>query len=122
MATHSVSRPEPLLTRAGIVSGASGLISLLVTLGVLPAALGSQLTTATEVTVGAVFTVIAVVGPLVHAFVSRSAVTPVSSPVDADGNELVPAGSARAVLDAENALAEADAIHPADDETPVTAS
>lgn len=112
MATHSTQRPEPLLTRAGIVAALSGLVALLVTLGVLPAALGDQLDGTVEAVGAAVSAVAAVVPPLVHAFVSRSAVTPVADPRGADGAELVPAGSAPATLDASTALAEAESIAP----------
>ncbi|MDQ1736541.1 MAG: hypothetical protein QOH56_2792 [Pseudonocardiales bacterium] len=98
--THSQKRPQILLTRASIVSTIGGLIALLVTMGVLPAALGNQLTGDVEIVVGAVSTILAVVLPLVHALVSRGAVTPVSDPVNNAGEKLVPVGSQLALTTA----------------------
>lgn len=115
MANHSAtSRPEPLLTRAGVVSVIGGLVSLLVTLGLFSSDLGNEVNGYVETIVGAVFTIISVAGPLVHAIASRGVVTPLADPVDAAGNQLVPAGSpADVTADVADALAEADSIYPA---------
>ena len=105
------SRPQPLLTRAGVVAAISGLVSLLVTVGVLPATLGSQLTNASEIVVAAVATILATVGPIVHALISRGVVTPIADPKNNAGESLVPA-SVVITPDVSEALVAAEAVFP----------
>lgn len=108
MSAHA--RPEPLVTRAKVTATISGLVSLLVTVSVLPATLGDAINGTSEAVVSGLGLVIATVPTLVHAWQSRKAVTPVADPRNDDGARLVPAGSADAVLDAAVALARADAL------------
>lgn len=116
MAAHK--RPEPLIIKAKITATISGLVSLLVTLGILPATLGSQINGTTEAVVTAVGAVAATVPVIVHAISARKDVTPVADPRDDEGNKLVPKGSADATLDASVALAEAEATFPTTDTDP----
>lgn len=112
MASHK--RPEPLITKAKITATISGLVSLLVTLGILPATLGTQLDSTTEAVMAAVSAVAATVPVVLHAVNSRKDVTPVTDPRDDEGNKLVPKDSASATLDAQTALAEAEALYPSE--------
>lgn len=101
-------RPNPLAevaSKVGVAwSAAGGLISALVTFGVLTAAQGDAVTAAgaaAEGTVTALGTVIAGVLPLIAGIVSafrtaaagKDKVTPVDDPRDNAGNPLTPAGS-----------------------------
>lgn len=101
-----MKQPQPLLTRAGIITALAVLSSLLVHLGL------GNVASALDSYVDPLAAVILSVAPLVSAYLGRRHVTPVAAPRDNDGNELVPAGSAPAVLDAAIALAEANEIHP----------
>jgi hypothetical protein len=112
MATHT--RPEPLLTRAKITATISGLVSLLVTLGLIPATVGADISKTADAVIAAVVLIMATVPTVAHAISSRKVVTPSADPRNDDGDRLVPAGSAPVVLDAATALAEADTIRPAD--------
>jgi hypothetical protein len=82
------SRPQPLLTRAAVVGVCGGIITALTALGLLDDAESKALVAG----VGGVFVLLA---PIVTAFVTRNAVTPVSDPVtviDGQAVALVPAG------------------------------
>jgi hypothetical protein len=103
-------RPEPLVTRAKVTATISGLVSLLVTLGVVPATLGDAISGTAEAVVAGVALVLATVPTLVHAWQARGVVTPTADPRNDAGARLVPAGSAAASLDVEVAFARADAI------------
>lgn len=112
-------RPEPLLTRAHITAAVTGLTSLLVTLGVLPATLGASLSTATETIVSVVFLILSVVPVYVHAWSARKVVTPVNDPRAVDGSRLVPLHSAAAEPSIVDALAAAASIYSAVTAPPV---
>lgn len=108
MADHSTASVEPLLTRVNIGQVIAWLAALLVFVGAGHAStwLGGH---AEQISAVIVF-----VAPYVSALLARRHVTPVAAPRDVDGNDLVPAGSAAATLDAAVALARADEIHPAE--------
>lgn len=101
------SRPNPLSTAASKVgtawAAASGVVSALVTFGVLTAAQGDAITVAGEAapsTITGLGTIIAGVLPIVSGVVSsfrtasaaKDDVTPVADPRDNAGNALTPAG------------------------------
>jgi hypothetical protein len=104
MANHSQSGREPLLSRAGIVTALHVLAALCVQLG------AGNVSTWLGAHSGVIASVVLALAPLVVAFVSRGKVTPLSSPKSADGVDLVPKGSAAAVVDAAAVLARTDAI------------
>lgn len=83
MADHSASQPEPVLTRAGVVTAISGLSAALAYVG-LPD-IADALSSYSAPIAG----VILVVGPVVTAWLARRHVTPVASPRTADGSKLV---------------------------------
>lgn len=109
------ARPQPVMNSAAITSAISGLVSLVVTLGILPQTVGLQIDSAVGATVSAVSLVLSTVPVVVHAVQARGKVTPTSSPQANDGTPLVPAGSAAASSDAAVALAEAERIAPSTD-------
>lgn len=101
------SRPNPLSTAASKVgtawSAAAGVVSALVSFGVLTAAQGDAITAVGETapsTITALGTIVAGVLPLVSGVVAsfrtasaaKDDVTPVLDPRDNDGNKLTPAG------------------------------
>lgn len=106
MSAHAAKRPQPVLTRAAVVTIISVLSALLVAVGA--GSVADWLTAYADTIAG----VILAAGPLVSAVLARGKVTPVDAPQNSDGVKLVPAGSAAATLDAANVLAEADSIHP----------
>lgn len=108
MANHSVEarRPQPVLTRSTLTTVIAVLSALLAHYGLASA--GVWLDGHSDAIAGAVLAA----GPTVSALLARRHVTPLAAPVDADGNELVPAGSAPATIDAARVLAETNAIHP----------
>lgn len=111
MPAHSTEpkRPQPLLSRAGVVTALTVLAAVLVRLNL--DGLASWLTDLEDPIAG----VILAAGPLSSAIAARRHVTPVDSPKDNAGNDLVPAGStADTDAAAAAALAQADAIHPLD--------
>lgn len=109
-------QPEPLISSAKITATISGLLSLLVTVGIIPPTLGDAISHTAEAAIVGVGLVLATVPPLVHAWQARKKVTPVASPKDDAGNELVPAGStADTDAAAAVALARADEIFPSGD-------
>lgn len=110
MSAHK--RPAPLLTRATATATISGLSSLLVTVGVLPATVGKQITTTGDAVVAAVGLLLSTVPVIVHALTAQKVVTPVTDPRTNDGTRLVPVGSDLATLDAANILAQMQATHP----------
>jgi len=87
-------RPEPVLaagrTVAAITASLSALATVAVTLGVLSQTDADTLQTSLTAIVGAVLTIVNVVLPLWHAYRARALVTPLSSPQDAAGRQLVP--------------------------------
>lgn len=89
MAGHSIEtkRPEPLVTRAHVVTALAVLTALLVKVGLGQVA--DALTQYEDPIAG----VVLAAAPLVTAYLARRHVTPKSSPQDDAGNELVPAGS-----------------------------
>jgi hypothetical protein len=107
MSAHTVKQPQPLLTRAGIVSAIHVLAALCVSLG------AGKVSTWLGAHSSAIASLILALAPLVLAVVARRHVTPVSAPRNQAGLKLVPVGSAAATLDAANALAQADATYPA---------
>lgn len=118
MAAHSTQpkQDEPLLTRAGIVTAITVLAAVLVRLHL--GGLASWLTDAEDPVAG----LILAVGPVYTAIVSRKHVTPVKSPKDNDGNDLVPAGStADTDAAAAAALATAEATYPSTPPNPAAA-
>lgn len=109
MAAHSTEtkRPQPLLTRAGVVTVITVLAALLVRLHL--GSLAPWLTDAQDPLAG----LILAAGPVYTALTSRRHVTPLSSPKDAAGNDLVPAGStADTDAAAAAALAIAETLFP----------
>lgn len=112
MGTHAKAltrtEREPVLTRAGIVTLIAVLAALLVHFGA-PSA-GHWLAGHSNAIAGALLTA----APVVSAALARLHVTPLGSPKDVAGNELVPAGSAAAVIDAAAVLAETELIHASD--------
>lgn len=110
MSAHK--RPAPLLTRASVAATISGLVSLLVTVGILPATVGSQITSTAETVIAAIMLVLSTVPVVVHAVSAQKVVTPVADPRNSDGVKLVPAGSAAATLEAATVLAAMNALHP----------
>lgn len=98
----STARPEPVLTRAGIITAIAVLSALCVQLG------------AGDVSVwlGAhkdlISTVLLAASPLITALLARLHVTALLDPQDNEGNALVPVGSVAAIAPA-----------PAPDETPI---
>jgi hypothetical protein len=75
------TRPQPILTAAGLQAAVGAVIALLVAFGLKLS--GEQ--------TAAVLGVFAVLGPIVTGFVTRAKVTPLSDPVDSAGRALVPA-------------------------------
>lgn len=110
MSAHK--RPAPLLTRANATAAISGLTSLLVTLGLIPATAGSQITSTTEAVIAATGLVLSTVPVILHAVTGQKDVTPLADPRNNDGVRLVPAGSAPATLEAATVLAAMQAVHP----------
>lgn len=111
MASHSTQRkqPQPVLTRAGIVTVLAVLSALLVHFGA--PSWGAWVDAHSSWIAGAILTV----APPVSAWLARRHVTPLASPKDNDGNDLVPAGSTRDTdAAAAAALAQAEAIYPSD--------
>lgn len=102
------ARPEPLLTRAAVVTIIGTLAGLLVHFA--GGHVSAWLDTNKDWIAGAVVAV----GPILTGLLTRPHVTANSDPVAKDGTPLIPAGSAAAVPDAglDAALAEADAIYP----------
>jgi hypothetical protein len=74
---------EPLLTRAGIVSIVAVVVALLGTFGV-------HLTPQLQDGIVQLLTLLAILGPLVAAYLARKHVTPVADPRADDGTPLVP--------------------------------
>lgn len=107
-------RPQPLVTRAHVVALVGGLVMALVTLGVIPAATGEQITDAANDGIGGAGVLVALLAPYVHTWLSRPAVTPVADPKNDGGQRLVAEGSSRATVDATVALAEAERIYPSE--------
>jgi hypothetical protein len=93
----SQKRPQPLLNQATIIAIATVAVGAAVTLGIVPAASQQHVLDTTNVTVGAVFTLIATATPLITALYGRRSVTPLAEPRDNAGNPLVPAGSVAAL-------------------------
>lgn len=112
--TAQHKRPEPLLSRAKVTAAIAGLASLLVTLGIIPAALGDAITHTAEAVMSGLGLVAATLPVLLHAWQARREVTPTADPRNDAGERLAPVGSAPLVLDAANVLAEMEAIRPAD--------
>jgi hypothetical protein len=109
MAQHSTEqkRPQPLVTRAQVVTALAILTALLVKVGL------GQVADVLNQYEDPIAGVILAVAPLVTAYLSRRHVTPKVSPQDDAGNDLVPAGS---TVDtdaaAAAALANAEATYP----------
>lgn len=110
MSAHK--RPEPLVTKAKLTAVITALVSLCVTLGILPRATGDAISTQLDLILAASGVVWSSVPVLIHAWRARKDVTPSADPRDNDGNKLVPAGSAQAEPDAVIALRAAEAIFP----------
>lgn len=103
MAAHSSARPQPLLTRAGVVSVISTLSALLVHFN------GGHVADWLNVNQDLIAGAILAVSPSVTALLTRRHVTPVASPQSADGVPLIPAGQPE--LDPGSVLAVAESIH-----------
>lgn len=109
MATHSTQpkQPQPILTRAGVVTAITVLAAVLVRLHL--GSVASWLTDAEDPLAGAILAA----GPVYTAFLARRHVTPLEQPKDNVGNDLVPAGStADTDAAAAAALAQAEATYP----------
>jgi hypothetical protein len=106
-------RPGPLLTRAHVTAAVSGLVSLLVTLRLVPATLGSALSAQNEAIGAALFLVLTTAPVYLHAFSARKVVTPVADPRAVDGSRLVPVHSAAAEPSIVDALAAAASVYSA---------
>lgn len=109
MANHSATpkQPQPVLTRAGIVTALAVLSALLVHFGAASA--GSWV----DAQSGWLAGLILAGSPVVTGWLARKHVTPTASPKDDAGNDLVPAGStADTDAAARAALAVAEAIFP----------
>lgn len=104
MADHAARRPEPVLSRAAVVTALSVLGAVLVRIG-LPDAAG-WLADYRDVIAG----VVLAVAPVVTGYLARRHVTPLSSPRSADGVELVPADPA--APDADEVLKRVAEINP----------
>lgn len=116
MTSHSAQakQPQPLLTRAHVTGAINALGTELVTVGVLTPTLEHKVSGYVVVAVNVGAALIAYAGPVVTALVSRKHVTPVASPKDNVGNDLVPAGStADTDAAAAAALAQAEVLFPA---------
>lgn len=112
MADHSNKQPQPVVTRAGIITALSVLSALLVHVG------AGSVSTWLSVNSDAIAGAILGAGPLVSALLARQHVTPVESPRAADGTKLVPTGSESAQAGSSDAALEAaNAIHPMDSGT-----
>lgn len=85
--TQGTAQPEPVLSRATIVTVITVLAALLVKVG------GGQVSTWLDQNADLIAAIILAVGPLVSAYLARRKVTPVASPKDDKGNKLTPAGS-----------------------------
>jgi hypothetical protein len=106
MAAHSTEqkRPQPLLTRAQVVTAITVLTALLVKVGL------GQVADVLDRYEDPIAGLVLAAAPLVTAFLARRHVTPKTSPQDDDGNDLVPAGSTQdADAAARAALAQAEA-------------
>jgi hypothetical protein len=107
MARHAVKQPQPVMTRAAIVTALTVLSALLVKVGL--GDIAHELV-ALEDPIGGL---ILAGGTLYSAAIARKHVTPVASPRAVDGSPLVVAGSAAHVLSATAAaLAAAEEIFP----------
>lgn len=85
MAVHNASQPEPVMTRAGIVTAIAVLSALLIHVG-LPQ-IADYLTNLADPIAG----VLLAGSTLYSAFLARRHVTPVASPQDNAGAKLAPA-------------------------------
>jgi hypothetical protein len=83
-------RPEPLLTRAKVTAAINALGTLAITLGVLTPALEDRVAGLLIVAVNVGAPVVAAVGPIVTAYVSRGKVTPTEDPRSVTGEKLKP--------------------------------
>lgn len=107
MAAHSVKQPEPLLSRARVITVIAALAALLIKLNL--GDLAGELVQYEDPIAG----IVLIVAPYVTARLARKHVTPVASPRDSDGGVLAAVGSpvhVSSILDA--ALAEAEEIFP----------
>jgi hypothetical protein len=105
MSIHTDKQPEPVLTRAGIVTVIAVLSALLVSVG------GGKVSGWLDQNSNTVAGLILAVAPLVSAVLARVHVTPSARPKAKDGTPLVPVGSlaaSNAVVDV--ALARVKAI------------
>jgi hypothetical protein len=115
MTTHSTQakQPQPVLTRAHVTGAINALGTELVTLGVVTPALENKAAGWVLVGLNVGAALVAYLGPLVTALASRNHVTPLASPKDSAGNDLVPSGStADTNAAAAAALAQAEALYP----------
>lgn len=78
---------EPLWTVAGITGAVAAVIALLVSFGI----------DVSEDQTKSILGIVAVVAPLIVAYVTRPKVTPVSDPIAADGSRLVKSETLRGV-------------------------
>lgn len=105
MALHSSTRPQPVLTRAAVVTVLTVLSALLVQLGAGDVSV--WLDEHSELIAG----VVLAAGPTVSAWLARRHVTPTAAPRANDGTKLVRADKVvtpAPLLDADAALAAAD--------------
>jgi len=87
MAAHSAAPREPVLTRAAVVTALSVLSALLVKTGASD--VSTWLSVHSDEVAGGVLSI----GPIIAGLLARRHVTPVASPQDSDGTQLVPAPS-----------------------------
>jgi hypothetical protein len=90
MSAHTEKQPQPVLTRAAIVTVVHVLAALLVEAG------AGRVSSWLDARANLIALVILAAAPLVSAFLARRHVTPNARPRAADGTRLVPAGSTEA--------------------------
>jgi len=108
MAAHSSKPPEPVATRAGVVTALAVLSALLVKAGASDVSV--WLTQNSDWISGAILAA----APVASGWLARGHVTPVADPRDEAGNKLAPVLPVTPVsVDSVDVLAVANTIHPA---------
>lgn len=92
-----MSRPQPVLIGAAVTAAVPAAVGLAVALGVLTPESASAVEAGLIQAVGALVTIVTLGIAAASAITTRAQVTPVTSPVSADGAPLVPAPSGATV-------------------------
>lgn len=83
-------RPKPVLNSASVGAAITVVVGAGVTFGILPQAQGTSIINASTTIAGSAFTIFAALSTLIAALHGSQKVTPLESPVNAQGKTLVP--------------------------------